>query len=111
MEPGNQEGQIPYGQGIDNLVSNGHRFGCCLRCCCCGSRKGSGDPCEVGHQQNQASRNGGCQYEDDQGVANHFSYFPSIFGVGNGAGDGEENQRDDETEQQVQENLPDGFQE
>ena len=97
VEPRNQQRQVAHRQGIDNLVTDGHRLH--GRLGGFGGVKGGGHPGKVGDNQDQCTGNDGGGNENQQGVANHFPYLARILGVGNRAGNGEENQGYNQTKQ------------
>ena len=105
VEPGEQQRQIPYGEGIHNLLPDGQRFGRFHGFYRGG--EGGGHTGKLGDQKNQSAGDGGCQNKNNQGIADHSSDFSRVFGAGDGAGNREKDQGDNETKQQIQENLPD----
>ena len=97
MAPGDHQGKIADGEGVDDLVPHAHDGGSrfCLRPTQLNGGVYAEDPCD-GKHINSCDGGGDHEYTDGQGQ--HLPHPSGVTDPGDGAGDGEEDQRHQQNE-------------
>ncbi len=109
MTSGNDQREITDGKGVDDLIAHAVR-----RCGCChlrGVQLDRGVNAEnPGHDEHIDPGDGRRDHKDADGKRQQLSHALRIRNACDGAGNGEEDQRNQQDKQQVQPDLTDGVQ-